>query len=221
MTQVSKKIIPVVNYDDLSKAATNILTQDQAAFILAKTPSQYVQTRPGKGGQSFTYVSGSYMKKVLNLMFGWDWDFEIAHSDFNMQAKQVIILGKLTCRTNGKTIVKTQFGRADVKFKKSDGLPLDLGNDYKAAATDALKKCASEIGIAADVYSPKEFKEVNVVGEEKTDLESAISKITEAFEMYQGEDAVELQKMLSEKMLSNELTVDVLRNVGRQIGVEV
>ena len=49
-----------------------------------------------------------------------------------------------------------QFGRSDIKFKNEwiDGKkiptkePLDLGNDLKSATTDALKKCASEIGIA-------------------------------------------------------------------------
>lgn len=32
----------------------------------------------------------------------------------------------------------------------------------KAAATDALKKCAAEIGIAADIYNSEDFREVNV-----------------------------------------------------------
>ena len=37
---------------------------------------------------------------------------------------------------------------------------LDYGNDLKAAATDALKKCASELGIASDIYGSEEFKEI-------------------------------------------------------------
>ena len=37
---------------------------------------------------------------------------------------------------------------------------LDYGNDLKAATTDALKKCASELGIASDIYGANEFKEI-------------------------------------------------------------
>ena len=36
---------------------------------------------------------------------------------------------------------------------------LDFGNDLKGAATDSMKKCASMLGIASDVYGKAEFKE--------------------------------------------------------------
>jgi hypothetical protein len=35
----------------------------------------------------------------------------------------------------------------------------------KAAATDALKKCAAELGIASDVYGKNEFKEIKMTGD--------------------------------------------------------
>jgi len=35
-----------------------------------------------------------------------------------------------------------------VKRSRSSGTPLDIGFDLKGAATDALKKCASLIGVA-------------------------------------------------------------------------
>jgi hypothetical protein len=94
----------------------------------------------------------------------------------------VIVKGKLTCRTAGREIVKMQFGNKDIAFKTEflkdkegkviyengkpkkvpSDEPLSLGNDFKAAATDCLKKCAAEIGIAADVYNAEEFREVEV-----------------------------------------------------------
>jgi len=43
-----------------------------------------------------------------------------------------------------------------------DRIPLSIGNDLKSAATDCLKKCASEIGIASDIYNKDEFREVKV-----------------------------------------------------------
>src|SRR5829696_5198965 len=69
---------------------------------------------------------------------------------------EVIVEAKLTVRTpGGQTIVKTQFGGADIKRHASgpkSGRPLSIADDYKAAASDALKKCASLLGIGLDLY---------------------------------------------------------------------
>ena len=98
-------------------------------------------------------------------MFGWDWDFEIL--DEKIMFGEAIVKGRLTCRSNGKTIVKTQYGNKDIVYKKlqqgeTERIPLSIGNDLKSAATDCLKKCASEIGIASDIYNKEEFKEIKV-----------------------------------------------------------
>lgn len=161
---MENKIIEI-SENELSKVRDKSLNSDQLSFLFAKTPQKHIYKRPAKGGGEWKFVTGVYVKKVLNLMFGWDWDFEVIKEIINIEAKQVIILGKLTCRCNGKAIIKMQYGRSDVKFKKGTTEPLDLGNDMKAATTDALKKCASELGIASDVYSPNEFVEINVIPE--------------------------------------------------------
>jgi hypothetical protein len=165
-----KKEIAVVEESELSKVHNNLLNADQLGFLMQKTRSDNTYTRPAKGGGNWTYVTGSYIKKVLNLMFGWDWDFEIIEHKFDLQIKQAYVLGKLTVRTGGREIKKMQFGRVEIKFKNEwkDGvktasnIPLDIGNDLKAASTDCLKKCASELGIASDIYAPNEFKEIQV-----------------------------------------------------------
>ena len=69
-------------------------------------------------------------------------------------------------------ISKTQFGRSEVKFKTEmingqkvpTTIPLDFGNDMKGACSDCLKKCASLLGVAADVYEPTEFMEIEITG---------------------------------------------------------
>ena len=146
---------------DLSLANDNSLNAKQLQLLLKKTPSQYVRQRPAKGGGVWHYVSGAYVRKVLNLMFGWDWDFEVLSE--MVQGNQVIVKGKLTCRVNGKAIVKTQFGCKEIMMRKGTNEPLNLGNDFKSATTDALKKCSAEIGIAGDIYGKDEFKEIDVI----------------------------------------------------------
>lgn len=146
---------------DLSLANDNSLNAKQLQLLLKKTPSQYVRQRPAKGGGVWHYVSGAYVRKVLNLMFGWDWDFEVLSE--MIQGNQVIVKGKLTCRVNGKSIIKTQFGCKEIVMRKGTNEPLNLGNDFKSATTDALKKCSAEIGIAGDIYGKDEFKEIDVI----------------------------------------------------------
>lgn len=162
---MSKQDLALVKEKDLSMVENNSLNGQQLKHLLKATPKQYVKQRPAKGGGTWNYVTGGYVRKVLNLMFGWDWDFEILDERIEIEAKEVIVKGKLTCRTNGHTIVKMQYGNKDIMFRKNSQIPLSIGNDMKAAATDALKKCAAEIGIAADIYNAEDFKPVAVYDE--------------------------------------------------------
>lgn len=161
--------LALIDKSELSLVKDNTLNEHQLAQILKRTPAQYVKKRPAKGGGMWEYVTGGYVRKVLNLMFGWDWDFEIL--EHAIIGNEAVVKGRLTCRTNGKQIVKTQFGNKEIIFKKQtqdeiakglDKVALSVGNDLKAAATDALKKCAAEIGIAADIYNKEDFNEVIV-----------------------------------------------------------
>lgn len=145
------------------------LNAKQLELILKRTPEKYVRNRPAKGGGQWKYVSGGYVKKCLNLLFGFDWSFEILEQ--MIMHKEAIVKGKLTINSNGKTIVKMQFGNKDITYRKGTEEPLSIGNDLKSAATDALKKCAAEIGIAADIYNAEEFREVQV------DTETELEKI--------------------------------------------
>jgi len=166
--------LALVEPEDLSFVENNSMNAEQLKFILKRTPEQYIKERPAKGGGKWQYVTGGYVKKCLNLMFGWDWDFEILED--KILHDEAIVKGRLTCRTNGKTIIKTQYGNKDVIYRKQSDptqpkIPLSIGNDLKAAATDCLKKCAAEIGIAADIYNAEDFREVNVNTEDKITLE--------------------------------------------------
>lgn len=179
-----KEDLALISEKDISLVENSTLNANQIQQLLKRTPSHYIRNRPGKGGQTWYYVSVGYFKKVLNLMFGFNWDFEIV--DEKIIGDCVIVKGKLTCRVNDHTIVKMQFGSKEIMYKNDyikqpDGTkkkvktetPLDLGNDFKAAASDALKKCASDIGIAADIYNKEEFREIKIKEAQK-DYKNAI-----------------------------------------------
>ena len=211
-----------INETELSKVENNLLNADQLKFLFARTPEGHTYQRPAKGGGTWKYVTGIYVKKVLNLMFGWAWNFTVDKFDVNMEAKQVIVLGRLVVKTSGQEIIKMQFGRADIKFKKDTKDPMDLGNDLKAATTDALKKCASELGIAADIYGINEFKEIQVISEsEKSDIEKAQKKIIDALDTYQGDDKKGIQDMCKNKVLSGEFDMKFAENVAERLNLEL
>lgn len=159
----------IVTDSEISKVKDNALSIDQLNHLLKYTPEQYIKKRPAKGGGEWFYVSGGYVKNVLNLMFGWDWDFEIIEE--KILHSEAVVKGKLTVRSGGRTIIKMQYGNKDIAYKRQpneqgEQLHLSIGNDLKAAATDALKKCASELGIAADIYWKEDFESKTVVSEE-------------------------------------------------------
>lgn len=207
----SQQGIVVLTKEEVSMSHELVLTDKQLSHLLKKTPEKYIYERKAKGGGVWRYVKGVYVTKVLNLMFGWDWDFEIKNNQFDLNVGQAFVTGRLVCRTGGKTIVKEQFGRAEIKFKnewvqgsdgkktkQSTGIPLDLGNDMKAAATDALKKCASLLGIASDVYAPEEFQEVRVVKEETIE-ERVVELYDEVAEYMREEDRMHVERIIELK----------------------
>jgi len=160
-----------VEESDLALVANNLLNGKQLKLLLGKTPERFIKQRPAKGGGTWDYVSTAYVQKVLNMVFGWRWSFEIVKQDIT--ERQVVVQGRLTFTVGDESFAKMQFGRKDIMFTKGTTLPMDLGNDLKAAASDALKKCASMIGIAQDIYGKEDFKDIEVIPtKEENDEES-------------------------------------------------
>ena len=197
---------------------TSLLNQNQIQKIWNSTPARYKYQRPAKGGGSWTYIKGSYVRKVLDSVFGFNWSFDVDTTlaeafEVAKLTGAVVVKGTLIGRVKNDgewvELRKTQFGRADVKWEMTAAttetgtviyetdkngrrkpkrvrkideytkspIPLDLGNDFKAAATDALKKCASLMGIGADVYEADEFMEIQIIGsDEKRDSAKATTK---------------------------------------------
>lgn len=169
--------ITLIKSKDLSLAEVSALNEAQLKYLLKRTPKEALRKRAAKGGGEWEYVSGGWVKKQLNLIYGFNWDFEITNQ--MILHGEAIVQGKLTCRSNGITIIKTQFGNKDVICRKGTDTPLSIGNDLKAAATDCLKKCAAEIGIAADVYNKMDFEDTLVVNE--TDVDRMVNKLNDLY----------------------------------------
>jgi len=140
--------------------------------IPRETPKQFILYRPGRGGKSYPYVEGGYIKTVLNDVFRGEWDWQLVgyrefvggiHEDAS-RLGMVIAHGRLTVHIHNDdgvitTITKESTGGSDIKRTKT-GSALSIEDDVKSAETDALKRCASLLGIAADVYWNREKMEM-------------------------------------------------------------
>jgi len=183
MAQKSKEIAKLQLEMEQVSRTTSLLNQNQVQKLFNSTPDKWTYDRPAKGGGTWRYVKTSYVRKVLDSVFGFAWSFDIETSlqeafEVAKLTGSIVVKGTLTGKIykdkEWVELKKTQFGRADVKWRK--GLtpddtdkpkPLDLGNDFKAATSDCLKKCASLFGVAADIYEAGEFQEIEIIGSQE------------------------------------------------------
>lgn len=165
------KETPKIEKDAILKVESG-LTVEQVQKFFTSTPKNKIKSRPAKGGGQWYYVAGSYVTQVLNSLFGFNWSFEVITTMQEALATAntgtVVVQGRLKVKIGDEWITKEQYGRKEVAYKKGTQTPLDFGNDMKAAATDAKKKCASELGLFADVYSKEDFFEAEIVEDGKT-----------------------------------------------------
>jgi hypothetical protein len=121
----------------------------------SRTPLEMVETREGRGGQVFYYLRHQYVTETLNRICGFDWDFRILRE--RLDEDHVTVLGELTVRIGLRAITKCQYGSAEIErytAGKNQGQPLSVGDAFKTAASDSLKKCASMLGLGLDLSLP-------------------------------------------------------------------
>jgi hypothetical protein len=104
--------------------------------------------RDQRGGVELEYITGEQCVSRLNQVLGpVAWSFVVREHGLNAEADEIWVLGELTVTLDGVTATRQQFGSQKIKRSRSSGVPLDIGFDLKGATTDALKKCASLVGV--------------------------------------------------------------------------
>jgi len=106
---------------------------------------EQIKQRKGNFGDMIDYVETHAVIQRLNDSFEGQWSFEIVSQEHT--GSEVIVLGKLTA----DGVSKTQFGSNKITLSKA-GEVVSLGDDWKAAGSDALKKTASLFGVGLHLY---------------------------------------------------------------------
>jgi hypothetical protein len=181
----------------MTTTSNSVFKQNQLVTLVQKTPKEHINTRPGRGGKQFKYVTTSYVQNILNTVFGWGWSFEVKDKGQSPDGSSVWVLGRLTVlnpKTQEPMIIKEQFGSSEIKFS-STGKEVDYADDMKAAASDSLKKAASLLGVCADLYAdPETANEITKKAEQVKNILIEMRKKEQAQEEAENEEQIKLQE---------------------------
>lgn len=156
---------------------TQAFDLDKAVKVLTSKIPESSKKQRQQGGTTLTYIGGHTVIRLLNEAFNYQWSFEVVSEEvvpsqpkpmfdgWGKNRKAVVnpdgtqkmepqppvakVLGRLTVPGLG---VKEQYGS-----KVLIGGATEQESAFKAASTDALKKCASLFGIGLELYGEDEF----------------------------------------------------------------
>ena len=122
---------------------------DQEKLRLLTRPFADIKSRPGRNGQSIQYIEAHSIVQRLNDALAGDWSFRVLEHD--VREGEVVVLGEL----RAGDVVKQAFGGSEVT-RTREGKVVSIADDLKSAATDALKKAATLLGVGMHVYVAEE-----------------------------------------------------------------
>ena len=118
------------------------MSKDIAAALLAPFEEKDLKHRPGRAGMTFTYADARAVAQRLDDVLGIEgWQFEVKVAD----GARNVVHGSLAVVIGGKTTIRQDFGYPN---SAQDDEPL------KSAASDALRRCAAQLGVGRSLYSP-------------------------------------------------------------------
>jgi hypothetical protein len=112
-------------------------------------PKERIKQRKGRSGALLDYIEGHAIIARLNEAFEGQWSFEVYDHQILKEMDEVLVLGKLSAGD----ITKMQFGSSQITRDRESNEIVSLGDDFKAASTDALKKCATLLGVGLYLYA--------------------------------------------------------------------
>ena len=130
---------------------------EQDKLRVLSRPFTDIKSRPGRSGQAMSYIEGHLIVLRLNEALCGDWSFKILQHD--ILDTEVVVLGEL----RAGDLVKQAFGGSELT-KNREGRVVSVADDCKAAATDALKKAATLLGVGLHLYGPEESSPVLPTG---------------------------------------------------------
>ena len=122
-----------------------------------------IKQREGNFGKKLDYIEGHVIIQRLNEAFESEWSFSILKHEILKETDEVVVLGEL----RSGDVIKTQFGSSRITRNPETGTSISLADDFKAAATDSIKKCATLLGVGLSLYNGEKPERQNNSGRTK------------------------------------------------------
>ena len=119
------------------------MSNEISKALCAPFEEKDLKHRPGRAGMTFTYADARAVAQRLDDTLGIEcWQFEVKVAD----GARNVVHGSLAVVIGGKTTIRQDFGYPN---SAQDDEPL------KSAASDALRRCAAQLGVGRSLYSPE------------------------------------------------------------------
>lgn len=136
---------------ELFNSVAPIFTAKQMEIINQRTPPSEVEEKK-EDVKIIKSVKAPYMKKLVTIITGGNYTFEIKEQVYLAQSKEIRTTARLTIYFKDGTYFREQNGKAKCNAPNA--------NSFKSSASDAFKKCASEFGFCWDIYGNDDEIEV-------------------------------------------------------------
>ena len=160
---------------EVNKEAIRFDLEESVKVINAKLDPAWIKTKK-QGKADLSYIGGHTVIRLLNKAFNMQWSFEIISEEVVPSLPKPVFDGwgnqrKPRLDAQGNQVMEAQppvvkiYGRLTVPgvgVREQYGSQVLVGgateqeSGFKAAATDALKKCASLFGIGLELYGEDE-----------------------------------------------------------------
>lgn len=121
------------------------ITEKAKTVIERPLDPSRIKSRSGGQGMTFDYIGTEHAIQLLNEAFDYAWDSRVVEHEI-YDSIAVALVELKVWDTTGSPIIKQQFGSCNINRG------VDTGAALKGAASDGLKKCASQLGVALELY---------------------------------------------------------------------
>lgn len=118
-------------------------------ILIEPFPEAAVRTRRGGHGKELRYLETWRVIERLNLAFSHDWAFRLL--EWKLLENEIVVHAEL----EAAGVIKQAFGSSSITRSRDSGEAIGIGDDAKSAASDALKKSATMLGVGLELYAGK------------------------------------------------------------------
>jgi recombination DNA repair RAD52 pathway protein len=181
-------------------------SQSIMGALYAQFPAEMERTMTVSGVE-LKFIPVSEVINRLNKVLGIDaWSFEVLKLERDpIETDEIISHVSLTAKIGDSTITKHGVGGVSIKRIKSTGRPVDLGNSYKMAVSDALKKAAQQLGVGlylsrtADALDAEEALSVETINSGNQNLDPVVDTGNKSELETRYEAFIDIAKKLSKE----------------------